>query len=151
MTAAKSRTQRRIQLAQAFFPQLKDVQFTHAWEGSLGVPRQFAPHIVVDESRCIATAGGYLGEGVGASYLFGRTLAESITQTASARLTMPWVRRGDLIVELPCWEPEPLPWLGFNGVMRAVDLEDYWQRRSLPGKTAMERLCDGLEGLVGLH
>ena len=38
--------------------------------------RRFRPHMLCDRQRGIALAGGYGGEGVGATNLGGRTLAE---------------------------------------------------------------------------
>ena len=51
---------------------------------------------------------------MGASFLFGQTLAELILQRDTDRTRMPWVFRGDPARVLPRWEPEPLRWLGFK-------------------------------------
>ena len=40
--------------------------------GSVGVPRGWHPHVVHDAHSRLATAGGYIGEGVGASFYSGR-------------------------------------------------------------------------------
>ncbi|MCE6985011.1 FAD-dependent oxidoreductase, partial [Pseudomonas frederiksbergensis] len=55
-------------------PQLKNVAIAHAWGGNLGMARRFQPHMFCDRKQRIALAGGYGGEGVGASNLGGRTL-----------------------------------------------------------------------------
>ena len=49
------------------FPQLKNVRITHSWGGNLGMARRFRPHMLCDRQRGIALAGGYGGEGVGAT------------------------------------------------------------------------------------
>jgi hypothetical protein len=130
---------------------LNDVAFSHAWEGSLGISRRCAPHIVFDANAHMATAGGYMGEGVGASYLFGRTLAEGITGSASNRLEMPWVMHGDIRHVIPRWEFEPLPWLGFTTMMAAVALEDAMLSNSTPGTKLVTSLCNSLESMLGLN
>ena len=70
----------REQIALSLFPQLTGVRFTHNWGGSVGVPRQWHPHIMQNRESGMATAGGYVGEGVGASFLFGHTLADLLTE-----------------------------------------------------------------------
>ncbi len=130
LAANQRDTVRRIALARQLFPALTDVPFTHAWSGTLGIPRQFAPHLVIDQKQGLATAGGYVGEGVGASFLFGWTLAELITGNTSIRTQMPWIQRGNVGDALRRWEPEPLPWLGFYTTMAAFDLEERWRCRS---------------------
>ena len=117
-------TAKRQRLARDLFPMIETVNFTHAWSGTLAVPRNFHPQIVFDQERGISTGGGYLGEGVGASFLFGRTLAELICGQDSVRTEMPWVRKGAIATALRPWEPEPLPWLGFNATMALYDGEE---------------------------
>ena len=151
LAASQKGTHQRLHLAKALFPALEGVAFTHAWEGSLGIPRRFAPHIVFDSKAHMATAGGYMGEGVGASYLFGRTLAEGITGSTSSRLHMPWVMHGDIRQAIPRWEFEPLPWLGFSTMMAAVALEDAMLSNNTPGTQLVTALCNALESLLGLH
>lgn len=101
-------------LARRFFPVLEGARFTHAWGGTLGIPRCFAPHVVFDAASGLGTAGGYIGEGVGASFLFGETLAELVLQRETDRTRLPWVLRGNPRRVLRRWEPEPLRWLGFK-------------------------------------
>ncbi len=104
----------RRELARCFFPVLKQVAFTHAWGGTLGIARRFAPHVVFDSASGTGTAGGYTGEGVGASFLFAQTLAELVLGRETARCKLPWVFRGSAASVLRRWEPEPLRWLGFK-------------------------------------
>jgi len=111
------------------FPQLGEVEITHAWGGSLGVPRHFRPFVHWDPQMNIGAAGGYLGEGVGASFLFGRTLAEIVLDRTSSRTEAPWVSRGKLTNSIPRWEPAPLPWLGFAALKNTVRALESWQSR----------------------
>ncbi|MEK9594289.1 MAG: FAD-dependent oxidoreductase, partial [Luminiphilus sp.] len=135
----------REQIALNLFPQLNGVCFTHNWGGSVGVPRQWHPHIMHNRASGIATAGGYVGEGVGASFLFGQTLADLLTEQDTERTQMPWVRRS-AIEELKRWEPEPFPRLGLKATMMAFATEE-WLLDRYPG-TLPTRLigwaCDQL-------
>ena len=94
----------------------------------------------------MGTAGGYIGEGVGASFLFGETLADLLIGKTSELTEMPWVQRR-VLAELRRWEPEPFPQLGLNATMLAFSAEEWLLRRyrdSLPAR-AMGWLCDQLE------
>jgi glycine/D-amino acid oxidase-like deaminating enzyme len=106
------------------FPQLKQVRITHAWGGNLGMARRFRPHMLVDRSNGIALSGGYGGEGVGASNLGGRTLADLILNQHSELTRQPWVLGDQPLKRLPRWEPEPLRWLGYNAIIQSFVHED---------------------------
>jgi glycine/D-amino acid oxidase-like deaminating enzyme len=107
------------------FPLLRDVAVTHTWGGALGVPRDWFASVGIDRARKLAWAGGYVGDGVGASNLAGRTLADLLRgeHGGATNLTgLPWV--GHLS---PKWEVEPLRWLGANlglRVMTSADAEE---------------------------
>lgn len=106
------------------FPQLKDVRITHAWGGNLGMARRFRPHMLADRRNGIALSGGYGGEGVGASNLGGRTLADLILGQESELTAQPWVLGDQPLSRLPRWEPEPLRWLGYNAIIQSFVFED---------------------------
>ncbi|MFW0754239.1 NAD(P)/FAD-dependent oxidoreductase [Pseudomonas sp. H11T01] len=106
------------------FPQLKNVKITHAWGGNLGMSRRFKPHMLCDRSNGIALSGGYGGEGVGASNLGGRTLADLILERDTALVRQPWVIQQGGLNALKAWEPEPCRWLGYNAIIRSFVHED---------------------------
>jgi glycine/D-amino acid oxidase-like deaminating enzyme len=106
------------------FPQLKNVKITHAWGGNLGMSRRFKPHMLCDRSNGIALSGGYGGEGVGASNLGGRTLADLILERDTALVRQPWVIQQGGLDALKAWEPEPCRWLGYNAIIRSFVHED---------------------------
>ncbi|MGI9646621.1 MAG: NAD(P)/FAD-dependent oxidoreductase [Ilumatobacteraceae bacterium] len=101
------------------FPVLSDVAFTHRWGGVLAIPRNWLPFVDYDRATGRAALGGYVGEGVAAANLAGRTLAELITGEHTDRTSLPWVapaaRR---------WEPEPFRWLGVRGSRRILAAAD---------------------------
>lgn len=106
------------------FPQLKNVRITHAWGGNLGMSRHFKPHMLCDHASGIALSGGYGGEGVGASNLGGRTLADLILQRDTELVRQPWVVSQGRLETLRTWEPEPCRWLGYNAIIRSFVHED---------------------------
>jgi len=63
--------------------------------------------------------GGYAGNGVAAANLAGRTLAELVLREASERTSFAWVNHPSRK-----WEPEPLRWLGSQGVLRMGEWAD---------------------------
>ena len=114
------------------FPQLGDVQVSHAWGGPLGVPRDWCASVGLDRASGVAWAGGYVGDGVSTTNLAGRTLADLITGADTSLTRLPWVGHRSRR-----WEPEPLRWLGVNAglqVMRLADWEEArTKRRSVAG------------------
>jgi glycine/D-amino acid oxidase-like deaminating enzyme len=112
------------QLLLDLFPQLDSVALSHRWGGTLGVPRASQPHAIYDPVSGLATAGGYLGEGVGGANLMARTLVDLILDKNSTLTTMPWAHRGHPDKVLRRWEPEPLRWLGFKAVSVALGFEE---------------------------
>jgi len=104
------------------FPSLGDVRLTHTWGGPLGVHRDWHPSVVFDRSAGLATAGGYVGDGVGTSNLAGRTLADLISGQQTDFTSLCWVGHRS-----PQWEHEPLRWAGVNAglaLMHRADLDE---------------------------
>jgi glycine/D-amino acid oxidase-like deaminating enzyme len=105
------------------FPQLDDVDFTHAWGGPLGIARDWHPAVGFDATARVGWAGGYVGDGVAATNLAGRTLADLVSGRHTALTALPWVQHRS-----PTWEPEPLRWLGVNAGLRLATLADREER-----------------------
>jgi glycine/D-amino acid oxidase-like deaminating enzyme len=106
-------------------PALADVRLTHAWGGPLGIHRDWQPAVTWDPATRTGRAGGYVGDGVAASNLAGRTLADLVLGRDSALTTLPWVGHRS-----PRWEPEPLRWLGVNAGLRLAHLADTEEART---------------------
>jgi glycine/D-amino acid oxidase-like deaminating enzyme len=124
--------------AREWFPALKDVSFTHAWGGPLGVPRDYMPTMSYDPAQGVASARGYTGQGVATTNLSGRVLADLITGHESELTQLPMVghRSRD-------WEPEPLRFLGARYVQRQfakLDRESEQSGDAPSGKSLAERL-----------
>lgn len=102
------------EMARSWFPVLRDVRFTHAWGGPLGMPRDWMPTVTFQRETGVASARGYTGHGVAAANLAGRTLADLITGRRSELTELPLVNHRSRD-----WEPEPLRWLGVRYTQRA--------------------------------
>jgi glycine/D-amino acid oxidase-like deaminating enzyme len=99
-----------------------DPPIAHRWGGPLGIPRDWMPSVGLRDG--LGWAGGYVGDGVAAANLAGRTLADLITGKDSDLVRLPWVGHRSR-----SWEPEPARWLGINTALRATALRDAWERR----------------------
>ena len=105
------------------FPVIGNVPVTHRWGGPLGVSRDWHATACYDPVRGVASAGGYVGDGLSTTNLAGRTLADLITGTDSELLALPWVNH-----DSPLWEPEPLRFLGANAGLIAMTMADAEER-----------------------
>jgi glycine/D-amino acid oxidase-like deaminating enzyme len=121
-----------------WFPSLEGVGFTHAWGGCLGVPRDFIPIMRFDRASGVATARGYTGEGVAASNLSGRVLADLISGADSSLVALPMTSHHGRN-----WEVEPFRFLATRlaerGAMR-IDERGARTGASPTGRTLTERL-----------
>jgi glycine/D-amino acid oxidase-like deaminating enzyme len=121
-----------------FFPALKDVPFERCWGGVVGIHRDWMPSFSFDRSTGLAKAAGYAGEGVAATNLAGRTLADLITGGGTALCELPMVQH-----EPRKWEPEPFRYLGVRYIQKAAArMEDKAVKSGKPpsGRSIAERL-----------
>jgi len=119
ITDAEPRLQRVKELVPRLFPMLAPFRITHSWGGAMGVQRSWRPGVCFDPRTGLGWAGGYVGEGVAASNLAGRVLADLATGQRTERTDLPWV--GD---QARNWEPEPLRWLGAKLLEQAGERAD---------------------------
>jgi len=101
------------------FPVLHDTEITHRWGGLMGVPRHWRPFVTFDAESGLGSAGGYTGEGVGASNLAARILVDLVLKRHTDIAKLPWV---DDVARR--WEPEPLRWLGASAIQWFGDRAD---------------------------
>jgi glycine/D-amino acid oxidase-like deaminating enzyme len=109
----------------SLFPPVADVEIAESWSGVLGVTRSWTPGVSFDADTGLGWAGGYVGDGVAASNLAGRTLRDLILGRRSPLTALPWVA--------PLgrhWEPEPLRWLGVQGVYQLLRRADAQEQRT---------------------
>ncbi len=124
----------------ALFPPLRDVAVAAGWHGILGVARDWRPAVGLDRASGLAWAGGYVGEGVAAANLAGRTLRDLILGRDSELVRLPWVGPPGRP-----WEPEPLRFIGARGAYAVYRVADRLEART--GRAAgLARLADRLIG-----
>ena len=122
------------------FPAAAGAAIDHAWSGVLGVPRDWCISAAADPDTGIAWAGGYVGEGVAAANLAGRTLRDLMLGEHSELVELPWVGRRPRR-----WEPEPLRWGMIHAVYALYRRADALERRS--GRPSrLGRLVDAASG-----
>ncbi|MGM0987681.1 MAG: NAD(P)/FAD-dependent oxidoreductase [Pseudomonadota bacterium] len=134
------------------FPALEGVTITHGWGGSLGLSRRFRPHALLDRASGLAMAGGYAGEGVAASHLFARTLADMILERDTDLTRMPWAMDETHPSHgLRRWEPEPFRWLAAQLISLSYAGEEALMRRERSlgiVRPALARLNDAVASII---
>ena len=100
-------------------PQTRGVPIAHGWCGVLAVPRDWSAGVSLDPATGLGEAGGYVGHGVTATNLAGRTLTDLVLKRSTPLTDLPWVGHHS-----KTWEPEPLRWLGVRGMYTAYKLAD---------------------------
>lgn len=124
--------------AREWFPMLSRDDFSHAWGGPLGVPRDWMPSISYDPHRGVATARGYTGQGVSTTNLAGRIISDLFLGVESDLTRLPPVGH-----QSKDWEPEPLRYLGVRYVQQSyAKLDEKAAANGTPpdGSTLAERI-----------
>ena len=91
----------------------------------MGLPRNWTPSVNLDTTNRFYRAGGYVGEGVAATELAGRTMALAIAGVDDQALRLPWVREASRK-----WPIEPFRWIGIELGGRLFGLADRLEARS---------------------
>jgi glycine/D-amino acid oxidase-like deaminating enzyme len=105
------------------FPRAADVRIQRLWSGYVGAPRNGFPSVGLRDG--IAWAGGYFGDGVTASNLAGRTLAELVLGRPTELAELPWVNH-----PWRPWEPAPLALTGVAAAFTAMAWADAVEART---------------------
>jgi hypothetical protein len=110
--------------------------------GVVGVPRDWCAPVGLYESTGLGWAGGYVGHGVAATNLAGRTLADLVLRRDTDLVNLPWVGR-----KVRRWEPEPIRWLAVRGLYSAYHAADRRERIRQTGRTSLiARTADPIAG-----
>lgn len=123
------------------FPAARGVAIEHTWSGVLGVPRDWCAAVNLDRRSGLGWAGGYVGHGVTATNLAGRTLRDLVLDEDTELTRLPWVGR-----HVRRWEPEPLRWLGVRGLYLAYRAADRQERAGGSSTSPIARLADRISG-----
>jgi glycine/D-amino acid oxidase-like deaminating enzyme len=124
------------------FPPTFGIRIERPWSGVLAVPRDWCAGVGYDPVTRLGWAGGYVGQGVAAANLAGRTLADLITGRQSQLTGLPWVGH-----QSRRWEPEPLRWLGVQALYTAYRLAD--RREEAASLRQSARIADVADRLSG--
>lgn len=122
-------------------PQTRGVPIAHAWCGVLAVPRDWSAGIRYDVKTGLGEAGGYVGHGVTATNLAGRTLADLVLKRHTDLTALPWVDHRSRT-----WEPEPLRWLGVRGLYTAYKAADRHEAGGRNSTSPIAKLADRITG-----
>jgi glycine/D-amino acid oxidase-like deaminating enzyme len=123
------------------FPATRGAQIDHAWAGVLGVPRDWKATVGLDRKTGIGWAGGYVGTGVTATNMAGRTLRDLVLGSESELTTMPWVNR--LVRK---WEVEPLRWIAVQALYAAYYAADKSENKGRTSTSPIARVADLISG-----
>ncbi|NYI44763.1 glycine/D-amino acid oxidase-like deaminating enzyme [Nocardioides aromaticivorans] len=128
-------------LLRRFFPAAADVPIEHAWAGVLGVPRDWSASVGLDPATGLGWAGGYVGTGVTATNLAGRTLADLVLGHDTERTRLPWVGH-----RARRWEVEPLRWVAVQALYAAYRAADRAESRGRASTSPLARVADRVAG-----
>ncbi|WP_275727695.1 FAD-dependent oxidoreductase [Arthrobacter sp. Cr_A7] len=125
------------------FPALEGTKIARSWSGVFGAPRDWAPSVGLDEKTGLAWAGGYVGEGVVASNMAGRTLRDLILKQNTEMTSLPWVRKHPRN-----WEPEPIRYIGSHAIFLGRSIGEKHEKTS--GKSSkIVQIANTLAGFSG--
>ena len=122
-------------------PQTRGVPIAHGWCGVLAVPRDWTAGVGLDRATGLGEAGGYVGHGVAATNLAGRTLADLVLGRSTALTALPWVDHRSRT-----WEPEPLRWIGVQGLYSAYKLADRHEAGGRSTTSPIAAIADRITG-----
>ncbi len=129
----------------AYFPGLRGRRLTHAWGGPIDVSPTHLPLVVPLSGSRTFVAAGYTGNGVGPSFMVGRTLASLALDRRDDHSRLPFIDPSPQRVP-----PEPLHWLGGSLIRRAIMSKENAEsegRDPHPVSSALARIPD----LLGFH
>ncbi|MFC9558717.1 NAD(P)/FAD-dependent oxidoreductase [Agromyces sp. NPDC056965] len=124
-----------------FFPSAADAAIDHAWSGVLGVPRDWAATVGHDRATGLGWAGGYVGTGVTATNLAGRTLRDLVLGRDTELTRLPWVGH-----RARKWEIEPLRWLAVQAIYGAYHAADRAELRGRATTSPIAHVADLVAG-----
>jgi glycine/D-amino acid oxidase-like deaminating enzyme len=128
------------------FPALAGRRLTHAWGGPIDVSPSHIPQLGTLPGGPVHYALGYTGNGVGPSFLAGRTLASLALDRRDEPTRLPIVESGP-----GAWvPPEPLTWLGGTLVRNALVRRERAQERGQEPDPITRGICAAPRAL-GMH
>ncbi len=118
-----------VRLAEQFlqtFPQLEDIQFSHAWGGIIDSSARTTLFTGSDADGRIAYALGFTGQGVSASRFAAATMLDLLAGQKTERTALKMLNRAP--VRFP---PEPIRYIAVSLAQRGLEREDQTGQRNL--------------------
>jgi glycine/D-amino acid oxidase-like deaminating enzyme len=114
------------QMLERQFPILKGTRYAQSWGGAMGMSRDQTPFVEYDPDTGTGWLGGFFGNGVAATNLGGRAMADLVLErdTALTGLDLLVRRRPTPLEQHPRWEWGPLAWSGASATLRALRRRD---------------------------
>ncbi len=112
-------------LVKSWFPNVKEMKFTHAWGGAVAITRNWEPYVQFVNARSFGRLGGYAGDGVTMSFLASKILAQLVTGRESELTHLHFVNK-----KIRKWEPEPLRYLAVNSMVKLSGIADKEEART---------------------
>ncbi len=125
----------------SLFPSLAGIGIEHAWCGVLGVPRDWSASVSFDPATGLGHAGGYVGSGLTATHLAGRTLRDLVLGHDTELARLPWTNH-----RVRRWEPEPVRWAGVHTLYRLYRAADRREDAGLAHTSRIARVAHRLAG-----
>jgi len=128
-----------------YFPGLAGKAITHAWGGPIDASPTHLPLVLPLRGSRAFAAAGYTGNGVGPSYMVGRTLAALALDRRDEHSRLAFVDPSP-----PRIPPEPFHWLGGEAIRRGIIAKEEAQLAGRePGRIASA--VAGVPELIGFH
>lgn len=125
------------------FPWCDEIRTARRWGGLMGLPRDFMPSVGFESESGFAWAGGYFGEGVGASNLGARIVRDLVLDRDTALTELPWVNH-----QSPQWESEPIRFIGAVGISKLMRLADVLDEKQMHRSRALLNRLIGRFGMI---
>ena len=128
-----------------FFPGLKGRKITHAWGGPIDASPTHLPLVRPLRGDRAFAAAGYTGNGVGPSFMVGRTLASLALDRHDEASRLAFVEPSP-----PRVPPEPFHWIGGEAIRRGIMAKEEAQLAGRePGR--ISSAVAGVPELIGFH
>ncbi len=116
------------------------------WSHTVGADRSASPRdwqcsVGLDRGRGWRGPAATWATASTTTNLAGRTLADLLTGTDSALTRLAWVDHRSRP-----WEPEPLRWIGINGLLALAASSDRYENRNGRAATRRERFGERMRG-----
>lgn len=108
------------------FPMLKDVKYEQDWGGAMGMSRDQTPFVEYDPDTATGWLGGFFGNGVAATNLGGRAMADLVLDRRSELTGLSLLVRStaEPLKQFRRWEPAPVAWSASKSLLKSLRLRD---------------------------